>query len=53
MTKEEHVTDKNMHFLKYIKYTVYDWIKVLGCCAPSWNDCKRIEEARDEAIGQL
>lgn len=28
------------NFLKYLKYSAYDWIQVLTCCKLEWKDCK-------------
>ena len=45
--------EKDLHFGRYLKYVVYDWIKTLFCCEPKWSDCKAIDEAREEAIEQI
>ena len=28
----ERVTEKNLHFLKFMKYSTYDWINTFLCC---------------------
>ncbi len=40
-------------FLKYIKYTIYDWVHVLFCYEFQWQDCKLVDEAREEASSHL
>ena len=30
--ENDRVKEKHMHFFKYVKYTLYDWIKILFCC---------------------
>lgn len=47
------VKETDFHFLRYVKYSVYDWIKLLCCCEPNWEDCKKIDEAREEAVEQI
>ena len=37
----------------YLKYVVYDWIKTLFCCEPNWEDCEKIDTAREEANEQM
>ena len=51
--KNDRMKEKNMNFFRYLKYTIYDWIKTLFCCQPQWDDCQKIEEAREEAVGKL
>ena len=46
--KEEH-----FHFFKYLKYVVYDWVKTLFCCELNWEDCRKIDTAREEANEQI
>ena len=36
----------------YLKYVAYDWVKTL-CCELDWEDCKKIEAAREEANEQV
>ena len=31
--------EKDFHFLKYIKYTLFEWFNMLGCCSLGWTDC--------------
>ena len=38
--------ETDFHFFKYIKYTMYQWINMLFCCSPEWEDCEKITEAR-------
>lgn len=42
-----------MGFLRYIKYTIFDWVQVLCCCQLPWQDCKEINETREEIISQM
>ena len=49
----EKIKEENFHFLMYLKYSLFDWIKTLGCCEPDWPDCKRIDMAREEAVEQI
>ena len=52
--KSQHkVREENFHFLKYLKYVVYDWVKILCCCEPSWQDCEKVDAAREEANEQI
>ena len=45
--------EADFHFLMYIKYVVYDWIQTICCCQLNWEDCQRIEMAREEANEQI
>ena len=45
--------EKNFHFHSYVKYVVYDWVKILLCCEPQWEECQKIDETREEAIEQI
>ena len=47
---QNRVKENDFHFLMYIKYSLYDWIKALTCCEPDWEDCKKIDAAREEAV---
>ena len=42
-----------MHFGKYLKYVLFDWIKTFTCHEVDWEDCKAIDEAREEANEQI
>ena len=53
MKNQDKVKEKNFHFLMYLKYVVYDWIKTLFCCEPNWEDCEKIDTAREEANEQM
>ena len=50
---QDKVKESDFHFLRYLKYVVYDWIKALSCCEPDWEDCKKIDAAREEAVEQV
>ena len=50
---QDRVKESHFHFLMYLKYVMYDWIKMLTCCEPDWDDCKRIDSAREEAVEQM
>ena len=42
--REGHLArEQDLHFFKYLKYVLYDWIKKLTCCSPDWKDCQAIE----------
>ena len=45
--------ESDFHFFMYLKYVMYDWIKALTCCEPDWEDCKKIDSAREEAVEQV
>ena len=45
--------DENFNFFRYIKYVIFDWIKTFGCNSPRWQDCEKIEEAREEVNEQM
>ena len=45
--------EEEFTFLKYIKYSFYDWIQLLGCCELEWEDCEEIAGTREEANNQL
>ena len=45
--------EEDFHFLKYFKYVIYDWMKTLCCCELDWEDCKKIDAAREEANEQI
>ena len=52
--KDGHLArEQDLHFGKYLKYVLYDWIKTFFCCEPNWKDCKAIDEAREEANEQI
>ena len=38
--------EKNFHFHTYVKYVIYDWVKMLFCCEPQWEECQKIDETR-------
>ena len=50
---ENKVKESDFHFFMYLKYVIYDWIKALTCCEPDWEDCKKIDKAREEAVEQV
>ena len=50
---QDKVKEEHFHFLKYLKYVVYDWVKTLCCCELDWQDCKKIDAAREEANEQI
>ena len=33
---QDKVKESDFHFLKYLKYSLYDWIKTFTCCEPDW-----------------
>lgn len=41
------VKEKDFTFFQYLKYACYDWVRTFGCCQPDWEECKKIEEARE------
>ena len=43
------ILKQDLTFPKYIKYSVYDWVNVLCCFELQWEDCREIDEAREEA----
>ena len=43
---QNKVKESNFHFLRYLKYVIYDWVKTICCCEPDWEDCKKIDAAR-------
>ena len=43
---QNKVKESDFHFLMYLKYSLFDWIKTLTCCQLDWEDCKKIDEAR-------
>ena len=47
------VKEEDFHFLKYLKYVVYDWIKTLFCREMNWEDCRKIDTAREEVSDQI
>lgn len=47
------VDESYLNFLRYIKYTIFDWIQVLCCSQMNWQDCKDINETRDEIVAQM
>ena len=47
------IREGDLTFFKYIKYTIFDWIKILFCKEIEWKDCKLIDEAREEASSHL
>ena len=49
----ERYKDEDFTVFTYIKYSIYDWIRFLCCCDPNWENCKRIEETREEAVEQI
>ena len=50
---QDKVKESDFHFLMYLKYVVYDWVKTLTCCEPDWEDCKKIDASREEAVEQV
>ena len=47
------VREHDFHFLQYVKYCAYDWVKTLTCVELDWRKCKEIDETREEANNQL
>ena len=45
--------EEDFTFIKYVKYSLYDWIQLLGCCELKWEDCEEIAGTRKEANNQL
>ena len=50
---QNKVKESDFHFLMYLKYVIFDWIKTLSCCELDWEDCKKIDQAREEAVEQV
>jgi hypothetical protein len=50
---ERKAKEAGFHFFKYMKYVIYDWISLLCCCKPSWEDCQKIDESREEVNQQM
>lgn len=36
------VKEHDFSFLVYVKYSVYEWIRILTCIEPNWKNCKEI-----------
>lgn len=47
------MTENDFNFLEYLKFSLYDWIKVFTCHEMQWRNCKEVEETREEANNQL
>ena len=51
---DNKINENQMTFLKYIKYSIYDWVKTLTCGHElDWKDCQLFDEAREEAASQI
>ena len=47
------VKPERMNFFFYIKYSMYEWIRDLCFCQPSWKDCEEVYNAKEEAVEQM
>ncbi len=43
------IREDDFHFLKYIKYSIFDWVQTLFCFTLKWNDCILIDNTRQQA----
>ena len=50
---KKHIKAENFHFLLYVKYAIYDWIKTLFCYEFSWKDCHEVDQSKEEAVSQM
>ena len=41
------ISEQDLNFLKYVKYTIFDWLNFVFCCDLDWQDCKEIDETRE------
>ena len=51
--QESKAQEQDFHFLKYVKYVIFDWVRTLFCCELEWEDCQKIDAAREEANEQI
>ena len=51
--RDKSVKEKDFHFLLYLKYVLYDWVKILFCCEPDWEFPRKIDAVREETNEQL
>ena len=49
----QKLKEGDFHFGKYLKYAVFDWLQVLGCCELDWADCKQVAGTCEEANHHL
>ena len=42
----KRIREKDFHFLRFVKYSIYDWAKLLHINL-KWKDCQAIEETRE------
>ena len=50
---QSKVREDDFHFFMYLKYVMYDWVKTLCCCRLNWEDCRKIDIAREEVSDQI
>lgn len=41
------IKESDFNFFTYIKYTIYEWIKILLCRKIKWKSCNDIDEVRE------
>lgn len=44
--KGKKLREEDFTFFLYLKYEIFDWIKICTCHELNWNDCKLVEETR-------
>ncbi len=49
----KRIREHDFHFLSYVGYVIFDWIKILTCCEPNWKFFKEVDQTREEANNQL
>lgn len=53
MEKGSKIKEDDFSFFKYVKYQIFDWTKTLCCIELDWEDCRLVDNTREEANCQM